>query len=162
MRVITVKKAEIVLAKAKPTWAYPNLKARSQANKAFKIIDANATYIGFFGCCLAKKLGVSILISMKANNPKANAIKLEEVLLESIELNSPLSNNVKMIGSANITKPITAGTPIKKINLMDQSKVDENCTLFSLANRLDNLGKITVAIAIAKIPKGSCINRSET
>ena len=61
-----------------------------------------------------------------------------------------------------MTNPITAGTPIINISLIDQSKVLENCSLFSLANRLDNLGKITVAIAIAKIPKGSCIKRSET
>ena len=57
---------------------------------------------------------------------------------------------------------MTAGTPISNINLIDQSKVLENVTLSSVTNNDDSLGKITVPIAIAKIPKGSCINLSET
>ena len=118
--------------------------------------------MGFLGCCRAKKLGVKILISIKANNPKAKAIKLEEAIEESCAPNSPLSKRVKIIGSANITNPITAGKPIKSINLIDQSKVLENCSLLSLANRLDSLGKITVAMAMAKIQKGRCKNLSDT
>ena len=107
------------------------------------------------------------LICVKSNETSktdyiACAIKLEEAILESCAPNSPLSKRVNMIGSANITNPITAGKPIKNISLIDQSKVLENCSLLSLANRLDNLGKITVAIAMAKIPRGNCINLSET
>ena len=72
------------------------------------------------------------------------------------------SNKIKMIGSAKRTKPITAGKPIKRTNLIDQSKVFEKEVLSSLTKRVDKRGKITVPIAIAKIPKGNCISRSET
>ena len=86
---------------------------------------------------------------------------------QTLLFSATLPDNILRLAEKYLNQPIrisvgSISTPIKKINLMDQSKVDENCTLFSLANRLDNLGKITVAIAIAKIPKGSCINRSET
>ena len=77
-------------------------------------------------------------------------------------LKAPLSKRISIIGSASITKPITAGMPISSINLIDQSRVFENDILFSVTNNEDNLGKITVPIAIAKIPKGNCINLSET
>mgnify|MGYP003317992546 CR=1 FL=1 len=42
------------------------------------------------------------------------------------------------------------------------SEQQRNVSLSSITNNDDSLGKITVPIAIAKIPKGSCINLSET
>ena len=99
---------------------------------------------------------------MKATNPNDKAIRLYEACKESLALKAPLSKRISIIGSASMVKPITAGTPIRRINLIDQSSVFENANLFSVTNNEDRRGKITVPIAIAKIPKGSCINLSET
>ena len=51
---------------------------------------------------------------------------------------------------------------MSNINLIDQSKVFEKDLLSSVTNNDDSLGKNTVPIAIAKIPKGNCISLSET
>ena len=72
----TVKKADKELAIAKPTWPNSRLKANCQARIAFKNSENRATYMGFLGSCLAKKLGVSIFININATKPNASAIKL--------------------------------------------------------------------------------------
>ena len=75
---ITIKltMADITLPIAKPTWPYPNLKAKSQFNPTFKNNDNKATYIGVLRSCLAKNQIFKILIVMKATKPKQKAFKL--------------------------------------------------------------------------------------
>ena len=99
---------------------------------------------------------------MKAIKPKARAIRLGDALEVSIIENSPLSNKVRIIGSERTTKPMMAGNPANRTKRMDQSMVLENSFLLSLWCKDERRGSITVAMAMAKIPRGNCINLSDT
>ena len=59
---------------------------------------------------------------------------------------------MRIIGSASITKPITAGILIRRISLIDQSRVLENAILSFVINNEDSPA-ITISLTCGKKPE---------
>ena len=66
-----------------------------------------------------------------------------------------------MRGSPIIIKPIIAGSAIVTTALIAQNNDSKKALKSLVAELLESLGKITVAIATPKTPKGNSIKRSE-
>ena len=111
--------------------------------------------------CLAKKLADKTLINIKANKPSEKACKLIAVMIASLSLKFPLTKSNSMIGNPKQKSAIDDGIAKIKMSSIPHLKFSLNSRYFSATYSPDNLGRITVAIAIPKIPSGSCINLSE-
>jgi len=111
--------------------------------------------------CLAKKLADKTLINIKANKPSEKACKLIAVIIASLSLKFPLTKSNSMMGNPREKSATEEGTAKIKMSSIPHFKFSLNSKYFSVTYLFDNLGRITFAMAIPKIPRGSCINLSE-
>ena len=114
--------------------------------------------IGVLALSLEKKAGAKILCIIKNGNPIVRADRLYAVICTSLHENSPLLKIVPTIGSENIDNPTADGAPKKITRRNPWLRDAEYSEVFFAAYDLESEGSNTVLIAIAKIPKGNCIN----
>ena len=117
--------------------------------------------IGVLALSLEKKAGAKILCIIKKGNPIASTERLYAVICTSLHENSPLLKIVPTIGSENIANPTADGAPKKITKRNPWLRDAEYSWTLSATYDLDSEGSNTVPIAIAKTPKGSCINLSD-